>query len=70
MDQWCAARQQPRREVLPIDDLWALSRAWYDDRMSPAYRGRTAREARAIFRAHGLTSRFWGASGEADTSQA
>jgi hypothetical protein len=36
-----------------------MARAWYGDRLSPDFRGRTAAEAEVIFRGEGLTSAFW-----------
>jgi len=62
VDRWCARQGTPRRAVLDVDRLWALSRAWYDDRLSPDYRGRTAAEAQAILASLGLTSPFWQSS--------
>ena len=49
----------PRGETLTLTQTWALAKLWYGDRMEPAFRGRTAAEARDIFRRLGLTSSFW-----------
>ncbi len=59
MDAWCRATGEPHGEILPLATVWALSQAWYGDRMDPAYRGRTAGEAVGIFARLGLTSAFW-----------
>lgn len=69
MDRWCERRGTARREVLDVDRLWALSKAWYDDRLSPDYRGRTAAGAQAILAGLGLTSPFWRSSGAPDAPQ-
>lgn len=50
--------------MLPLDTLWTLAQAWYRDRLSRDYRGRTAAEAQAIFARLGLTTPFWQSSGD------
>jgi hypothetical protein len=57
--RWCSRTGKPRGEILSLDQSWSLARAWYGDRLSPDFRGRTAAEAEAIFRGEGLTSAFW-----------
>ena len=47
-----------------LERTWSLAKAWYGDRLSPDFRGRTLAEAEAIFRGEGLTSEFWRLSGE------
>ena len=59
IDQWCAERGLPRGESLGLDQVWALAQAWYHNRLDPAYRGRSAEEAQAIFRQVGLRAPFW-----------
>lgn len=59
MALWCTTQNVARGEVLSIAQLWALSQAWYHNRLSPDYHGRTAAEVEVIFRQHGLTSEFW-----------
>lgn len=59
VDAWCAATGEPRGEILSLPQVWTLSQAWYGDRMDPAYRGRTAEQATAIFARCGLTGAFW-----------
>ena len=56
---WCAATGEPRGEELTLARVWTLAQAWYGDRMDPAFRGRTAAQAREIFARLGLTSAFW-----------
>ena len=47
--------------MLPLEQAWALAQAWYGDRLSPGFRGRTAVQAQEIFRRVGLASSFWSA---------
>lgn len=59
VDRWCADRQLPKGALLSVDQGWQLARAWYFDRLDPAYRGRTPEEADAIFARVGLTGPQW-----------
>ncbi len=59
VDDWCAATGEPRGETVPLAQVWALSQAWYANRMDPTYRGRTAEQAVAVFEQVGLRSAFW-----------
>jgi hypothetical protein len=59
VDAWCGATSEARGEVVPVAGVWALAQAWCGDRMDPAFRGRTAAQARAVFARVGLTSAFW-----------
>jgi hypothetical protein len=49
----------PRGEILTLEQVWALARLWYTDRMNPDFRGRTHAEAQDIFRRLGLDAPFW-----------
>jgi hypothetical protein len=44
---------------MTLDQCWALSRRWYDGRLDPGWRGRTARSAQTIFESVGLVGDFW-----------
>jgi hypothetical protein len=59
LSQWLVTQKSPRGTVLSIPQLWELSQRWYQDRMSPEYRGRTIEQAQKIFGGLGLTSEFW-----------
>ena len=50
-------------------DRWELSKAWYDNRLSEDYRGRTAAQVQEIFRRFGLTSAFWALEGDPGAPQ-
>jgi hypothetical protein len=45
--------------VLTLGQVWALSQAWYGNRLSPDYHGRTREQVRAIFEGLGLVGDFW-----------
>ena len=59
IDAWCEAKGEPRGETLNLDIVWDLAQAWYGNRLSPSYRGRTLEEARRVFTGVGLNSPFW-----------
>jgi hypothetical protein len=48
--------------VLTLDQVWALARLWYTDRMDPAWQRYTPAEATAAFASIGLTGDFWNLS--------
>jgi hypothetical protein len=49
----------PRGAVLTLDQTWALAKLWYEDRLAPDWRRRTAAEASDAFASIGLTGDFW-----------
>ena len=57
--EWCARSGEPRGVSVPLATVQDLAQLWYRGRMSPAYRGRSAAEAEAMFAAVGLTGDFW-----------
>ena len=59
MARWCAARGRPVGAVISLETAWALARAWYADRLDPAWRRRTAAEAQALLAGFGLDAPFW-----------
>ena len=59
LNEWLASKQAERGAVLSIPKLWKLSQRWYQDRISPDYRGRKPEEVEKIFREAGLTSEYW-----------
>jgi|GEM_PF-6018359 len=46
-------------EGLRLTTVWELSKRWYHNRLSTAYRGRSLAEIGAIFQTMNLTSSFW-----------
>jgi hypothetical protein len=59
IDGWCERHGIPRGETITVQQGWDLARAWYEDRLSPAWRRKTVEEAEAIFARLRLTSPFW-----------
>jgi hypothetical protein len=59
VDRWCGMRAQPRGGLLTVTQLWDLARIWYEQRLEPGWRRRTAEEAQAVFEGIGLTGAFW-----------
>ena len=45
--------------LIPLPQLWQLARRWYDDRLQPDWRRRTAAERQAILDQVGLDGPFW-----------
>jgi hypothetical protein len=59
IDKWCKRNNLERGEVLTINQVWELSKLWYQDRLSTDYHGRSIEQAEEIFRQAGLMSAFW-----------
>jgi hypothetical protein len=59
VETWCRQRGVPPGATLSVQQLWALARIWYADRLDPAWRRRTAEEGEAAFADVGLTGEFW-----------
>jgi len=56
---WCRERGAAQGATLTLGEVWALSQAWYGNRLSPDYHGRTREQVRAIFEGLGLRGAFW-----------
>ena len=41
------------------EQLWALARTWYGDRLDPGWRPRTREQSQSILDSVGLTGEFW-----------
>ena len=59
VDAWCRARSRPRGAVLDLEQLQALARLWYGDRLEPDWRPRSVADSQAILDRVGLTGPFW-----------
>jgi hypothetical protein len=59
IDKWCKRNNLKRGEVLTIHQVWALSKLWYQDRLSLDYHGRSIEQVAEVFRQSGLKSDFW-----------
>jgi len=54
IDSWCERSGVPRGKALTLPKTWKLARAWYGDRLSPDFEGRTTEQAEEIFGRLGL----------------
>jgi len=59
IDVWCKQKDLNRGEILTINQVWELSKLWYQDRLSLDYHGRSTEQAAEIFKQADLTSAFW-----------
>jgi hypothetical protein len=66
VDEWCRARELPKRPIVSLRQLWHLAVAWYASRLDPTARRPGPEEMRAIFAGIGLTGPFW--DPQSDTS--
>jgi hypothetical protein len=57
--EWKRERNVSGGEILPLAQLWELSKIWYGNRLLHEFHGRSLQAAQDIFRQVGLTSRFW-----------
>ena len=56
---WCAAREDPMRPLVSMDQLWTLATAWYSTRLQAQSRRPKPEEMRGIFAGLGLAGDFW-----------
>jgi len=63
IDKWCQRNHLERGEVLTLNQVWELSKPWYDNRLSLEYHGRSVEQVREIFMKAGLASTFWHGTG-------
>jgi hypothetical protein len=59
LEAWLASGEHPRGESMTVQQQWDLARLWFTGRDRPDWRKRSAPEANDVFRAAGLTGRFW-----------
>ncbi|HEX9894384.1 MAG TPA: hypothetical protein VGA78_10695 [Gemmatimonadales bacterium] len=59
VDQWCRARELPRRPLITLTQLWQLAEAWYGTRLTPEARRPAPAEMVEIFARVELTGPFW-----------
>ena len=57
--EWQAGAPNLEGELIPLAQIWALSKRWYHNRLSPEYHGRSLAEIEDIFHSIGFTSPFW-----------
>lgn len=54
-----AAMGEAEARSVPYEQVWELSKLWYEDRLKPDFAGRSFAEAQRIFEAVRLRSAFW-----------
>ena len=59
VNHWLEDRSLSLGALLTPEQMWRLAKIWYEDRLDPAWRRKTAEEAQAIFAEIGLTGDFW-----------
>jgi hypothetical protein len=59
VDRWCLERQVPRGAVVPLEDVWRLTRPWYADRLGYDWTPRTPDAMEALLTDAGLVGDFW-----------
>jgi hypothetical protein len=59
LEDWCKAREHPRRPTATLPQLWELAVAWYSNRLSVQAHRPDSNEVARIFTRIGLTDTFW-----------
>jgi hypothetical protein len=59
VDAWCERRGIQRGAVMSLEQIWALAPAWYGERATAGWRGRTTEEAQQVVSGVGLHGDFW-----------
>jgi len=59
LDEWCTARQYPRRPTATLPQLWRMAVAWYSNRLNADAHRPDSNEIRQMFAGIGLTDPFW-----------
>jgi len=59
VERWTRQWHLTRGALLPLQQGWALARAWFTDRREPAWRRRTTEETESLLGSLGLTGSFW-----------
>ena len=53
------SRQSEHADVLTLEQVSRLARAWYEKKLTPGWRRHTAEEAEALFDSLGFDREFW-----------
>jgi hypothetical protein len=59
IDAWCERHGVARGEVVPVEQVADLAKAWYGGHLDPGWVKPSAAEAQAVFESVGLTSDHW-----------
>ena len=59
VDEWSKRHNVPKGDIQPISKIWAFSREWYGNHLSPQWVKWTMQEAREMFAKHNLSGPTW-----------
>lgn len=59
LQAWGTARNLSLGATLSLEQLWALSKLWYGNRLEEDFHGRSPKEALGLFQEVGLNGKFW-----------
>lgn len=59
VDRWCENHKIPRRPLVSLDQIWHLSLAWYENRLTIESRRPAPDQMVEIFSSIGLDGPFW-----------
>jgi hypothetical protein len=59
VDRWCNERHVRKGAVVPIQDVWTLTRSWYRERLEFMWRPHTPEAMARMFREAGFSGDFW-----------
>jgi hypothetical protein len=59
VQRWLDSTSRARGAVVPLEQVWRLALAWYQDPRDPAWRPRSRDESQELLQGSGLTGEFW-----------
>ena len=59
VNRWCEDHRTPRRPLVSLDQIWQLSIAWYENRLTIESRRPAPDQMVGIFSSIGLDGPFW-----------
>ena len=59
VNRWCEDHDVPRRPLVSLDQIWQLSLAWYENRLTIESRRPAPDQMVEIFSSVGLDGPFW-----------
>jgi len=57
--EWVKRHNIPKGDIQPISNIWAFSREWYGNHLSPEWTKWTMQEAKEMFERYNLTGNTW-----------
>jgi hypothetical protein len=59
VERWRRERQVPRGAIVPLEQVWRLTKPWYADRLDYEWTPRTPAAMERLLANAGLTDDFW-----------